>query len=364
MKGYAVGVGRKRKDGNPLGLEQRVEWHHGQFRYIHRDGRKEGLGTDVDRANDRARIYNDKDGRHGTVGYFVELFLSAARAGTLPAGWKLSQRTVKDYELEAELLRLSPLGKLYPGDLVREPHIIGEYRDRRVVDGKGQVQANHALSLLSSTFRWLIETGDCPGLLVNPVLLIRRFSRKAKDRYVEDHEYGPVYALALPPVRMAMAIAYSTLQRPADVLALPPAPVRIKTVAGVQKRVIPVDQGKRGRHVDIEVTPELDEVLGMLTAGKVVKLATALVHNRRGAAYTEDGFAANLRRTCIKAKVKTFGLMDVRAKGATDMYLRGVPLERIQLLMGHKSVQTTEIYIKRLLSTISTVAPNKVAVGG
>ena len=50
--------------------------------------------------------------------------------------------------------------------------------------------------------------------------------------------------------------------------------------------------------------------------------------------------------------------MDIRAKGATDMYLRGVPLERIQLLMGHKSVQTTEIYIKRLLQTISIAAPN------
>lgn len=358
-----MGVGRKRKNGNPLGLEPRVEWHHGQFRYLHRAGPKEGLGTDVDKANARARIYNDPDGRHGTVGYFLELFLSAARGGALPAGWKLSERTVKDYEGETELFQLSPLGKLYPLDLVREPHLIGEYRDRRVVEGKGEVQANHALSLLSSMYRWLIETGECPGLLVNPVLLIRRFSRAPKDRYVEDHEYGPVHELALPSVRMAMALVYSTLQRPADVLGLPASPVRLKAVAGAQKRVIPVTQGKRGRHVDIEVTPELDAVLGILSGGKVVRLATALVHGRDGSGYTEDGLAAMLRRTCIKAKVKTFGLMDVRAKGATDMYLRGVPLERIQLLMGHKSVQTTEIYIKRLLATISTVAPNSVAVG-
>ena len=30
------------------------------------------------------------------------------------------------------------------------------------------------------------------------------------------------------------------------------------------------------------------------------------------------------------------------------------------MLMGHKSVQTTEIYIKRLLATVLTVAPNPV----
>lgn len=70
------------------------------------------------------------------------------------------------------------------------------------------------------------------------------------------------------------------------------------------------------------------------------------------------GIGAMLRRYCKKAKVKTFGLMDIRAKGATDMYLRGVPLERIQILMGHKSVTTTEIYIKRLLQTISIATPN------
>jgi integrase len=213
-------------------------------------------------------------------------------------------------------------------------------------------------------YSWLIERGHCPGLLVNPVKLVKRFARKPKDRYVEDSEYGPVYAIAVPAVRMAMALAYCTLQRPADILALPPSPTRLKAVAGQQKRVLSITQGKRGRLVDIEVTPELETALGMLAPlGNVVKLASALVHGRGGKGYTEDGIGAMLRRYCRKAKVKSFGLMDVRAKGATDMYLRDIPLEKIQLLMAHKSVQTTEIYIKRLLQTISTVTPNVAKVG-
>lgn len=362
-----MGVGRKRKDGNPLGLEPRVEFHHGQFRYHHRDGFKVALGTDLATANAKARIFNDPDGHHGTLGYYIVLFLADAKAGRLPAGRKLRERTVEDYEREAEFLKASPLWMMLPTDIAREPNVLSDYRDHRVSDaGTGKVQANHGLALLSSTFAWLLEKTFCPGLQVNPVKLIRRFARKAKERYVEDREYRKVYDAALPSVRMAMALVYSTLQRPSDVLSLPAAPTRLKAVAGVEKRILPFQQSKTGRGVDIEVTAELATTLKMLAPdddGKVVKLAKALVHGRGGEKYTEDGLASMLRRTCIKAKVDTFGLMDVRAKGATDMYLRGVALETIQRLMGHKSVTTTEIYIKRLIGTVSTVAPNVAVVG-
>lgn len=359
-----AGMGRKRKDGNQLGLERRIEFHHGQFRYLHRDGTKESLGKDIGKANARARVYNDPDGAYGTLGYFVEFFLAEAAAGRLPAGWKLAARTIDDYQREAELMKEAPIWKMEPKAI--EPAMLGEYRDKRVVDGKGQIQANHGLALLSSTYSWIIEKGHCPGLVVNPVKLVSRFSRKPKARYVEDGDYRAAYAKAPTSVRMALALVYSTLQRPADVLGLPPSPARWKAVASLQKRVLPVKQGKRGREVDIEVTAELDEAMAMLApkAGeRVIKLALALVHGRGGKGYTEDGMASMLRRACKKADVKSFGLMDVRAKGATDMYLRGVPLETIQLLMAHKSVTTTEIYIKKLLSTISTVAPNRVQVG-
>ena len=56
-----------------------------------------------------------------------------------------------------------------------------------------------------------------------------------------------------------------------------------------------------------------------------------------------------------------FGLRDLRAKGATDMYRadRG-SIHKIQALLGHKSVQTTEIYLKGLVSEI--VRPNEVPI--
>jgi site-specific recombinase XerD len=51
--------------------------------------------------------------------------------------------------------------------------------------------------------------------------------------------------------------------------------------------------------------------------------------------------------------IESFGLQDLKAKGATDMYKAGVPIEIICELLGHSSVTTTEIYIKQHMVTIA-----------
>ena len=70
-----------------------------------------------------------------------------------------------------------------------------------------------------------------------------------------------------------------------------------------------------------------------------------------------DGIGAMFRRYCKDAKVADFGLRDLRAKGATDEYRAGRPLRELQHLLGHRSQQTTEIYIKSLVP--ETVRPNE-----
>jgi integrase len=346
-------VGRKRKGGNPLALEKRVYPRRGKFWYVHRDGTWESLGTDVERANERARVYNDPAGRYGTLGYFLDRYIADAENGRLHRNKK--PRTIEDNKKEVGWLK-TVFDKVDPLELIRKPDLIATYRDER----SAPIRANRELSLLSAVYSWLIEKGHVPGLNLNPVLLIRRNPQTPKDRYVEDAEFAAVYALAVPSVRMALDLCYRTLQRPSDVLRAERSWLRSKTVAGTAKRVLSVTQGKTGRTVDIELTAEIEAALSTLDKGDVVRLTSVLVHGRDGTAYTEDGMGSMVRRCCLKAGVKTFGLMDVRAKGATDMYLAGVPLEQVQMLMGHRSVQTTEIYIKRLLATVSTVAPNTV----
>ena len=57
----------------------------------------------------------------------------------------------------------------------------------------------------------------------------------------------------------------------------------------------------------------------------------------------------------------SFGLRDLKGKGATDMWLSGEPIERIQLLCGHEDKATTEIYVKQRWR--ETAAPNMVKLG-
>jgi integrase len=362
-------MGRPRKHTDGPKLEKRVYWHHAQYVYRHRDGRQEGLGTDVQKANERAKIYNDPDRRFGTIAYYVDVYISEAKAGRLHR--KKSPRTIRDYDDQARFIKAG-LGKLTPYQPVDQPSLLADYRDARTREAP--VRANRELSLLSAMYSWLIEKGHCPGLKVNPAGLIERNAESPKDRYVEDAEYWAVYAISQRSVCMAMEMVYRTLQRPARVLAASAAQARTKTVAGVATRVLAFEAAKRGHGVDIEITAELDAALHMLTrpgdelgqqqlSASVIRVLPTLVHDLAGQPYTVDGIGAMLRRYCGKVGVKTFGLMDVRAKGATDMYLRGVPLERIQRLMGHKSVQTTEIYNTRLLQTVTIAQPNNGTIG-
>jgi integrase len=99
-----------------------------------------------------------------------------------------------------------------------------------------------------------------------------------------------------------------------------------------------------------------------------VEIESPSAHRREdGKRYTVDGIGAMFRRYCVGTKDRPvdpkypdFGLRDLRAKGATDMYRADRGIRKIQALLAHKSVQTTEIYLKGLISEI--VRPNEVPI--
>jgi len=83
--------------------------------------------------------------------------------------------------------------------------------------------------------------------------------------------------------------------------------------------------------------------------GDVPVLHGPIVHTLKGTAYTYSGLDSMLRRAKAGAKLPTlkpFGFRDLKGKGTTDMWLAGVPIERIQALCGHKDKSTTETYVK------------------
>lgn len=350
-------VGRKRKN-NPVGLPERTYWKHGQGWYVHRDGRWEALGSDLAEVRRKGRHYNDPDATFGTMAWYLDAFIVQCDKRVIQGG--MAPRTRDDYRDATEYLKAF-FGKMTPAGV--EPTHVGAYLDLGAENDRA-VRANRERACLSACFTWIIRTYPAAesGVTINPCRGVKRNTETPRSRYVDDVEYAAVFNLAGRSVRGAMGLVYRTLQRPGDVLHLGRGNVVKKTAGGFEQRILRVKQSKTGRTVEIAITAEIDAVLADLRGDKKDLVSMAVVHNRRGQAYTEDGLASMLRRYCHKAGVQTFGLQDIKAKGATDMYQAGVPLEQIQMLCGHDSVTTTEIYIKRHLTRVAT--PNQVQISG
>lgn len=361
-------VGRRRN--NPLGLEPRVYVKHGAFHYVHRDGRWERLGTDKEEANRKARLYNDTQGLYGTMAYWLDLWIIDCE-GRVAANL-MSPRTLADYRADVEPLKVYFAPPMLPGDIL--PHHVQDYLE---IGAKAQraVRANREKAALSSCISWLIRKGLVDGLLVNPCMRasgIKRNTERPRDRYVTHDEYQDVYSVAPRPVQAMMELTYRTLQRPeSDILNWTVANLAVKD----GKRILRVEQAKvagtTGRIVDIDLTPKLDALLRELV-GDIPTIGRRLIRANRGEyagkPYTYSGISAMLKRAIRNANagrakrgmpaIKSFGFRDLKGKGATDMWLAGVPIELIQLLCGHADKGTTEVYVKQRWR--ETATPNKV----
>ncbi len=362
-----------RRKNNPLGLEPRVYAKHGAFHYVHRDGHWEKLGTDVLKANERARLYNDTFGRYGTMAYWLDMFIVDCEQRV--RNKDLSKRTLDDYKADIEPLKLYFAEPMLPTDI--EPHHVQDYLQIGATAGR-PVRANREKACLSTCLSWLIRSGQVPGLVINPCMRasgIRRNSESKRDRYVSHDEYRDVYAQAPYPVRTMMELTYRTLQRPeSDILDWTIANLPFKD----GKRILRVKQAKvvstTGKTVDIALSQELEELFKDLV-GNVPTIGRTLVCAQRGKysgkRYSYDGISSMLKRAIAKAnvervkagqpKIPSFGYRDLKGKGATDMWLNGVPIEQIQLLCGHENKATTEKYIKQRWR--ETAQPNVTQVG-
>lgn len=351
-------MGRKRKDGDPLGLAgTRLVFQRGRFFYIHRGtNRWENVGTDLAAAKQMAARYNNPGDGFGTMAYWFAMFLADCKQRV--AAGTFSARTLADYTGYAD--PDGPLavtfGHWFPDRI--EPHHVQSYLDENAkLNPPRPVPANRERAFLSSCLSWMIRTGKVPGLLVNPCMRasgVVRNPESKRERYVTHEEYRAVYAAGNRAVKLAMELVYRTLQRPeVDVLTWTPANVRNKDGG----KVLHFRQSKTGRLIDIALTGQLGALV-FEAIGEVPRLHQPILHTLKGEAYTYDGISSMLRKAQDKVRAEyakrngpltdmpAFGLRDLKGKGATDMWLAGEPIERIQLLCGHADKGTTERYIK------------------
>jgi site-specific recombinase XerD len=326
-------MGRPRKDASQ-GLPLRVYLKSGQFYYVHHDSRWEGLGRDLEVARKKANAYNADKPLTGTMGDWLKkwhVFLEKQqRTG------RLKPRTVQDYKSDSTLLT-EYFGKMYPSD-IQAKHIT-DYLEIGV-DLERPIRANREKAALSSCMTWMLAHSH-GNMVQNFCLVVPRNPETPRDRYITDDEYHAVFDLASPPVRAMMVMIYRTLQRPADVLSWTRR--NISEVDG--QRILSFRQGKTGRDMSIIMNKDMDDALAAMRAAREVE-GMPLICTQQGQHYTEMGLSSMFRRHVKDSGVIDFALYDHKAKGATDMFSTGTSLEVICGLCGHKSVKTTEIYIK------------------
>lgn len=329
-------MGRKRKNFDKHDLPPRVYLHHGAYRYHPREGKRISLGRDYGEAmRVWASIVNPTT-EVGTVSSLIDWYL-------VEVAPKKAPRTYSDNLKEAENLKKG-LGHIPYTQL--KPHHVAIYRDERGQDAP--VRANREKALLSHVYTKAMEKGMVD---FNPCRGIRRNPEKRRERMIEDHEYQAVFTCADPSVQRMMTLIYRTCQRPEDLIKVGIANIKRVDYEGSEIRVLRIQQGKTGKTVDIILAGDLEKLVDEHLSAQTVW--ATFVHTRVGKKYTYSGLVAMFGRYVRKVNLTDFGIYDLKAKGATDMYRSGTPVERIQQLLGHGSITTTEIYIKSRLPDIS-----------
>ena len=343
----------RRRKHNPLNLPDRVYPKHGAFYYFHRNGKWERLGTDLAEARRKGNILNGMTTSYGTMSYYLDAFIINCEKRQEKGS--LAPLTVKGYTRDIVPLKLF-FGEMYPEDV--EPKHIAQYLDLGVEHDR-PIRANREKSCLSACFTWMIRIGE-GNVKINPCFNVRRNKEKPRDRYVEDDELHSVRKISVKQVRALLDLVYLTLQRPEDIITWTRRNIIVKQEpTGEIRRVIRNTQDKTGAYVDIAITPEIDEIFTELKVNNL-DMNSTIIRRNDGRPYGYDGLCSMLTRYIEKCEVESFGYYDMKGKGATDMWQHGVPLEQVQVLCGHKSVKTTEIYVKRRWKR--TVEPNKIPI--
>ena len=240
---------------------------------------------------------------------------------------------------EKELKHLLPVFGDMPIDAIKPMHI------RKYLDKRGQtakVRANREKALLSHIFNFARATGITN--VPNPCIGIRSHTESGRDKYVSDEELNKVWNCATPIIQDCLDLAYCTGQRPSDVR-------KIKR-ADIFNGYLHVKQNKTREKLRIVVTGDLKVVIDRIMNRPAEQIGAYLIQHSDGRMLTYESFRYWFDKARNAAGVD-FQYRDLRAKSATDVD----DLPKAQRLLGHKSITTTEIYLRRRLGDKATPVP-------
>ncbi len=280
-------------------------------------------------------------------GLAIQKWAELERAATIPADAKLTFRQAAErYRVEViptksegtrrnnnrELDSLIQFFDDPPGplDAIRPTHVFNCLQWRR----SAPVAANREKSLLSHLWNRCRQKGytDLP----NPCAGVNRFREDGRDVYVEDDILQRVYDAADQVLKDAMDLAYLTGQRPTDMRELDRRNIKDGTLV--------LRQGKTKTPVRIAITGELKVLIDRLLSLKRPDDAPISTRLLLGEDWLPIGKHA-LRYRFDKARYSSSATCARRQ--ARTRPIRPATFAKLQQQLGHKSVTTTEIHVRK-----------------
>lgn len=315
------GVGRKRTTDKHL--PHRVYLKHGAYYFVERDGKWHLLA----RGYPEALTALAKRLSAGAPVDTLEQIIGRYEAEVLSEK-ALKTQTGRRQEFKA--IR-AVFGRMRAPDI--KPHHVWTYWRER-----GQtVQARHEIRALSTVLTFARRCGALNT--ENPCFGLRLPNAEPRHRYVTDPEYLIAKSVAQPMIAHAMALAV--------IAGMDGATIRTLERRNLTEAGIEFERPKTKERQLIEWNEDLRAVTQAILRERP-QLRRVLICNRKGQAYTADGFQAQWQRTMRKAKkaglAEGFHFHDLRAKSASD----GGSDQEAADRLGHGDVKLTRKVYRRL----------------
>ena len=259
----------------------------------------------------------------------------------------LGQRTQRDYARHVGHLKRR-FGDRIASEL--KPKDFGPFINERA-GKRGQVQRVRQLAVLSAAFTQAVSFWYV--LDHNVLRDVKRPKRPPRDRLIEDWEFEAVRSSAPLRVQLMMDLALRMGQRQGDLLDLKWSQLRGGDIH--------LQQGKTGKRLAIEITPELKRIFGK--CWQLPNRGEYIITRGIGGRYTSEGFRALWQKTMnayCRRGGERFTFHDIRALCAT----RCASPEEAMKLLGHTNISMTLKVYRRGVERVQALSVRPTMAAG
>lgn len=240
-----------------------------------------------------------------------------------------------------------------------DQHSIQQFLAERFANGASARSNARLLSTLKQYYRHLIRGGerqDNPTALISAPRIHRSLPQSLGETDIEKLLEAPDldsnYGLR---DRCMLELMYSSGLRVSELVGLQLNQINtnlglVRLIGkGNKERVIPV--GEEALHW---LAQYMKQARPGLQSAKSIN--DALFLSSRGSAITRQAFWQNIKKHLLKAGIKTvFSPHSLRHAFATHLLNHGADLRTVQMLLGHSSLSTTQIYTHIAQSRLQSI---------